>query len=103
MRLMRDLSTIGVEAPYAVLTSLLTAEQARFNFAHPGDAAWYDRMGSYTDRPQYAFGEVIFDSAPSGIQACAERMRPLLNQLAQSGGMAGSVSFRNDGTFMTGR
>jgi len=43
-RLMRDPSTIGVEAPYAVLASLLTAEQARFNFAHPSDAAWSDRM-----------------------------------------------------------
>lgn len=103
MRLMRDLSAIGVAAPYAVLASLLTVEQGRFNFAHPGDGAWYDRMGSYTDRPQYAFGEVIFDSAPASIQACAERMRSLLNQLAQSGGMAGSVSFRDDGTFMTGR
>ncbi|MCW5702695.1 MAG: ATP-binding protein [Bradyrhizobium sp.] len=103
MRLMRDLAAIGIEPPYAVLASLLTAEKARFNFAHPGDGAWYDRMGSYTDRPQYAFGEVIFDSAPANVQGCAQRMRPLLDQLAQSGGMAESVSFRSDGTFVTGR
>jgi len=102
MRLMRDLAAIGIEPPYAVLVSLLTAERARFNFAHPGDSAWYDRMGFYTDRPQYAFSEVIFDSVPADVQACAQRMRPLLNQLAQSGGMAESVSFGNDGTFITG-
>lgn len=58
---------------------------------------------AYTDRPQYAFGEVIFDSAPANVQGCAQRMRPLLDQLAQSGGMAESVSFRSDGTFVTGR
>jgi len=103
LRLMQDLAAIGIEPPYAALASLLTAEHARFNFAHPGDGAWYDRMGSYTDRPQYAFSEVIFDSAPADVQACAQRMRPLLNQLAQAGGMAESVSFRNDGTFITGR
>ncbi len=102
VRLMRDLAVIGIEPPYAVLVSLLTAERARFNFAHPGDGAWYDRMGSYTDRPQYAFSEVIFDAVPADIQACAQTMRPLLNQLAQSGGMAESASFRSDGTFITG-
>ena len=104
MRLMRNLTAIGIEGPYAVLASLLTAEHARFNFAHPGDdVAWYDRMGSYTDRPQYAFSEVIFDAAPADIQICAQKMRPLLNQLAQSGGMPESVSFRKDGTFIIGR
>jgi hypothetical protein len=103
MRLMQDLETIGIVPPYAVLVSLLTAERARFNFARPGDGAWYDRMGSYIDRPQYAFGEVIFDAVPANIQTCAQTMRPLLNQLAQSGGMAESVSFRNDGAFIIGR
>lgn len=103
MRLMQDLAAIGFEPPYAVLVSFLTAEPGRFNFAHPGDAAWYDRMGSRTDRQQYAFGEVIFDAVPANIQACAGTMRPLLNQIAQSGGMAGSITFREDGTFVTGR
>jgi hypothetical protein len=102
MRLMRDLAAIGIEPPYAVLVSLLTAERARFNFAHPGDGAWFDRMGSYTDRSQYSFSEVIFDAVPANIQSSAQTMKPLLDQLAQSGGMAESVSFRNDGTFVTG-
>ena len=44
MLLMRDLATIGIEPPYAVLVSFLTAESGHFNFAHPGDAGWYDRM-----------------------------------------------------------
>lgn len=102
MRLMRDLAAIGIEPPYAILVSLLTGERARFNYAHPNDGAWYDRMGSYTDRPQYAFSEVIFESVPANIQACAATMRPLLDQLSQSGGWATSVSFRADGTFITG-
>ena len=101
-RLMQDLAAIGFEPPYAVLVSFLTAEPGQFNFARPGDA-WYDRMGSPTDRQQYAFGEVIFDAVPANIQACAVTMRPLLNQIAQSGGTAKSVSFREDGTFVTGR
>ena len=103
MRLMRDLAAIGIDPPYAVLVSLVTVERGRFNFAHPGDRAWYDRMGSYTDRPQYAFGEVIFDSVPANIEACAQMMRPLLNQIAQSGGWAESVSFDRNCAFITGR
>jgi hypothetical protein len=99
MRLMRDLATIAIEPPYAVLVSFLTAESGHFNFAHPGD----DRMGERTDRHQYAFGEVIFDAVPANIEACAATMRPLLNQIAQSGGVAQSLSFRQNGTFMTGR
>lgn len=103
MRFMRDLAAIGIEPPYAVLVSFVLTEAGRFNFAHPGDSAWYDRMGSRTDRPQYVFGEVIFDTLPANIESCARTMRPLLNQIAQSGGWAESVSFHGDGAFINGR
>jgi len=88
MRLMQGLAAIGIEPPHAVLLSLLTAEPSRFNFAHPGDGAWYDRMGSRTDRPLYAFSEILFDAAPANVESCAQTTRPLLNQIAQAGGIA---------------
>ena len=63
MRLMRDLSEIKVDPPYAVLVSFLTPDKrGRFNFTPRGsESAYYDFMGSHTDRTHYDFKEVIFD------------------------------------------
>jgi hypothetical protein len=104
MRLMRDLSEIKVDPPYAVLVSFLTPERGRFNFTPPGsESAWYDFMGSYTDRAQYDFKEVIFDSIPADFSACASLMKPSLDQIAHAGGSPSSPSFDKGGTFIRRR
>ena len=100
MRLMRDLSEIKVDPPYAVLVSFLTPERGRFNLTPPGsDSAYYDFMGSYTERAQYNFKEVIFDSLPADFGTCASLMKPSLDQVAHAGGWPASPSFNKDGTF----
>jgi hypothetical protein len=104
MRLLRDLSEIKVVPPYAVLVSFLTPEQGRFNLAPPGsESAYYDFMGSYTDRAQYDFKEVIFDSLPADFSACASHMKPTLDQIAHAGGWSASPSFNKDGAFIPRR
>lgn len=101
MRLMRDLTSINVDPPYAVLVSFLTPERSRFNLAPRGsESAYYDYMGSYTDRAQYDFKEAIFDSVPADFDACASLMRPSLDQIAQAGGSSASPSFDKVGAFM---
>jgi Putative DNA-binding domain len=104
MRLLRDLSEIKVDPPYAVLVSFLTPERGRFNLTPPGsESSYYDFMGSYTDRAQYDFKEVIFDSLPTDFGACASLMKPTLDQIAHAGGWAASPSFNKDGTFIRRR
>ncbi len=101
MRLMRNLSEITVGPPYAVLVSFLTPERGRFNFTPLGsESAYYDFMGSYTDRAQYDFKEVIFDTVPADISACASLMKPSLDQVAHAGGSPASPSFGRDGSFI---
>ena len=101
MRLMRDLSEIKVDPPYAVLVSFLTPERGRFNFTPIGsESAYYDFMGSYTDRTQYDFKEVIFDTVPADFNACASLMKPSLHQVAHAGGVPASPSFNKDGAFI---
>ena len=101
MRLMRDLSEIKVDPPYAVLVSFLTPERGRFNFTPVGsESAYYDFMGSYTDRAQYDFKEVIFDRVPADFSACASLMKPSLDQVAHAGGAPASPSFNKDGAFI---
>jgi hypothetical protein len=101
MRLMRDLEEVEVNPPYAVLVSLLTPHCARFNLAPSGSgSAWHDSMGAYTDRSQYDFDEIIFDSVPEDAAACASLMRPVLDQIAQAAGDAVSPSFDRRGTLI---
>jgi hypothetical protein len=104
LRLLRDLSEIKVDPPYAVLVSFLTPERVRFNLAPPGsESSYYDFMGSYTDRTQYDFKEVIFDSLPADFGACASLMKPTLDQIAHAGGWPASPSFNTDGAFIRRR
>jgi hypothetical protein len=101
MRLMRELSEIKIDPPYAVLVSFLTPERGRFNFMSVGsEYTWYDFMGSFTDRAQYDFKEVIFDSLPPDFSACASLMKPSLDQVAHAGGAPTSPSFNKDGAFI---
>jgi hypothetical protein len=101
VRLMRDLSSINVDPPYAVLVSFLTPERGRFNFGPPAsDSTYYDFMGSYTDRAQYDFKEVIFDSIPADFDACASLMKPSLDQISHASGSSASPSFNRDGAFI---
>jgi hypothetical protein len=81
--------------------SFLTPERGRFNFTPLGsETAWYDFMGSYTDRAQYDFKEVIFDTVPADISVCASLMKPSLDQVAHAGGSPASPSFNKDGAII---
>jgi hypothetical protein len=104
LRLMRDLSEIKADPPYAVLVSFLTPERGRFNFTPLGsDSAYRDYMGSYTDRAQYDFKEVIFDTVPADLDVCASFMKPSLDQVAHAGGAPASPSYNKDGAFILRR
>jgi hypothetical protein len=81
--------------------SFQTPERGRFNFTPLGsETAWYDFMGSYTDRAQYDFKEVIFDTVPADISVCASLMKPSLDQVAHAGGSPASPSFNKDGAII---
>jgi hypothetical protein len=101
LRFMQDLSEIRVDPPYAVLVSFVTREPGRFNFAPTGESAYYDFMGADTDRAQYDFKEVIFDTVPVDFHACAVLMKSTLDQIAHAGGVPESRGYNNEGAFIS--
>jgi hypothetical protein len=101
MRILRDLGTVGVVPPYALLISLRGVAGARFHLNRdPRDSAWYDHLGNGLDRNQCHFDEVIFETVPSGAAECASIMRPILDQMANAGGMAASPVFDRNGQYI---
>jgi hypothetical protein len=100
MRSLNDLATFGVEPPYALLVSLIGVAGARFNFARGGNTAWYDSLGNFLDRDQYHFGEVIFETVPTNRPECASIVRPILDQIANAGGLATSPIFDDQGRYI---
>jgi Putative DNA-binding domain len=101
MRLMRDLSNINIDPPYAVLVSFITPQPARFNLMPPKSRQdWRSFMGAHTDRTRYDFKEFIFDSVPTGVDGCAIIMKPCLDQIAHAGGAPASPSFDKNGALI---
>jgi hypothetical protein len=102
MRSFNDLATVGVEPPYALLVSLLAVTGARFYVGRDGryDPAWYDRLSYSLERDQYHFDEVIFETVPTSRAECAVLMRPILDQMANTGGTAKSPIFDRQGQYI---
>jgi hypothetical protein len=65
MRSLNDLAAVGVEPPYALLTSFISVAGGRFNFDRSDGQNWLDNLGDPLDRDQYHFDEVIFDTIPA--------------------------------------
>lgn len=100
-RILSDLVGIGIEPPYAVFASLLEVEHMRLHLVRdPRDSSWYDNLSPPLDRDQYHFDEVIFETAPTDAAECANVIRPILDQLANAGGTAGSPVFDASGAFV---
>jgi hypothetical protein len=103
MRYMRDLASTGVEPPYALLVGIIGVRGARFNLSTSAYAPYYDNLGTVLDRDQYDFVEIIFETIPQSVQEFAQKIRPALDQMANTGGAASSPSFDRDGRFIEPR
>jgi len=100
-RILRDLAFMSIEPPYAVFVSLLEVKEMRLHLARdPRDPSWYDNLSRPLDRDQYHFDEVIFETAPTNAADCAGVIRPILDQLANAGGIPGSPVFDSSGAFV---
>jgi hypothetical protein len=99
-RSLRDLAAVGIEPPYALLVSLVGVVGALFNFVRGLGREWYDSLGDPLDRDQYYFDEVIFETIPSTLEECASTIRPILDQMANSGGKATSPIFDDQGSYI---
>lgn len=97
MRCVNNLAAVGVEPPYALLISLVDVGGARFNYARRGQ---WDDFSEPLDRDQYHFDEAIFETIPASREECAGIIRPILDQLANSGGQPKSRSFDKDGRYV---
>jgi len=100
MRSMNDLAAVGIEPPYALLVSLVGVAGAQFNFARGQNSQWYDNLSNRLDRDQYHFDEVIFETIPTVQAECASIIRPILDQMANAGGLATSPIFDNQGHYI---
>jgi hypothetical protein len=100
MRIFQDLRNISVEPPYALLVSLVGVMGARFNL--PRERVLYvpGVLSESLDRDQYHFVEVIFDVIPTDRGECAKIIRPILDQVANIGGRATSLSFDDRGSYI---
>jgi hypothetical protein len=100
LRSLRDLVTVGVEPPYALLVSLVGVAGAQFSFSRGHAYQWSDDLGESLDRDQYHFDEVIFETIPSNQADCAGVIRPILDQMANAGGKAMSPIFDDQGRYI---
>jgi hypothetical protein len=98
IRVLNDLAKIGIEPPYALLVSLIGVAGAQFDFGR-GSYSWSDDLGDRLDRDQYHFDEVIFETIPTARSECARIVRPILDQMANTGGRATSAGFDNQGHY----
>lgn len=94
-----QLSSIGVGPPYAVSVSLTGVRGARFNFARPRGNQFGD-LGNPLDHDQFHPPEVMFDAVPVDMSGCAMVIRPILDQLANAGGVAVSPVFNQEGLYI---
>jgi hypothetical protein len=101
MRSLNDLMQVGIEPPYVVLASLLSVAGARLHLVrNPNDPAWFDHLSPSLERDQYHFDEVIFETVPTSPAECAIVMRPILGQIANTGGRAASPVFDEEGRYI---
>ncbi len=93
----KALSNLGREAPYAIMASLTGVKNVEINF---GLAERFEADAATTLlRDQYHFAEVVLDQAPASNQQCAEAVRELLDQIANTAGRAYTPTFNADGTY----
>jgi len=96
------LNSSGVEAPMAVLVSLLDVDSKKLlqdfipNGARPEDLP----CGVLSGSKPLQFGEAIFETAPTDFRECAKVLRrPILDHLANAAGLASSPYFDAAGNY----
>ena len=90
----------GIEPPYAVLVSLIGIAGAQLNFARVQGGHWWDDLSDPLERDQYHFDEVIFETIPTTPAECASMIRPIIDQIANTGGKATSPVFDEQGRYI---
>jgi hypothetical protein len=99
MRSLKDVAAVGIEPPYALLVSLIGVSGAQLNFARGEE--WFENLGNPFDREQYHFEEVIVETVPTDHAECARIIRPILDQVANTGGRAMSPVFDSEGHYIS--
>jgi hypothetical protein len=100
IRILNDLSAVGVGPPYALLVSLIGVAGAQFNFSRERNIQWSGYFSDGLDRDQYHFAEVIFEAIPTDRAECAQIIRPTLDQMANVAGIATSPNFDDQGRYI---
>jgi len=98
VRYLKGLQALGVEAPYAVMVSLIGTRGAHINIGIQG--TWVEDEYSALIEDQYHFAEVILERVPMSIQECGVMLRPFVEQLANAAGRAASPSFGPNGEYV---
>src|ERR1700730_5176400 len=97
---MHSLHALGIEPPFAVLTSLIGVKGMKVlkEFA-PVGALWGDMPSTALTQDQYHFVETIVDSVPANDREAAVQLRGTLDHIANAAGLASSPSFNASGTY----
>jgi hypothetical protein len=96
------LNSFGVEAPMAVLVSLLDVDSKKLlqDFIPYGAFPEDLPCGVLSGSKPLQFGEAIFETAPTDFHECAKVLRrPILNHLANAAGLASSPYFDAAGNY----
>ncbi len=97
---MHSLHALGIEPPFAVLTSLVGVKGMRIleEFV-PAGALWEDMPSTTLTQDQYHFIETIVDPVPANDREAAMQLRGTLDHIANAAGLASSPSFNASGTY----
>jgi hypothetical protein len=98
VRYLKGLHGLGVEPPYVVLISLIGLKGVHMNVGT--NNMWPDDDLVMLQDDQLHFGDVVLEAVPPSVQACAQMMRPFLEQLANAAGVAESTSFGPTGEYL---
>ncbi len=89
------LGTLDIKPPFAILISLLGVNGA---IIRTGDNyADSERPNVRIPHDQLHFVEAVFESIPVDLKECGQTLRPVLEQLANTAGLASSPSFDDSG------
>jgi hypothetical protein len=95
------LSLSGAQPPFVACVSLVDVEGLELLHGPMMSGAFPDDLPSGTlTRDRLNFGECVFDSVPAADAQSAERVRYILDHLANSSGLPSSVSFNAAGDYV---
>jgi hypothetical protein len=94
----KSLATCEIKPPFVVCASLICAEGMRLCQDFLANA-WFDIPFRLLDRDCLYFGETLLNDVPCSDNESAKQLKPILDHIANTSGLASSPYFDNEGNY----